>query len=321
MKHPLPDHFLSAAMALDAPISARDNSNIYHARIHAPVPFDAAVKQCLVPQTQIPDALAAREQYAALERVHNAFENLDSRYRVPTPLHFSQALAAFAMSWVEGESLSKRLRSPVALLEGHGWLRDVGAWLGNFHHAGPYRSQPIGLDERRIDVGLYPACEIPEKLFSHAVQVLNASIPMLKNLEVAVTWLHGDCKADNFILTGKGIYGIDISLCDENPVEYDLAMFFNNLDLLLSGPQYIHIRAMQSRFEQAFWQGYRQFGPPVSQRYLDWTRLNFLLSQWHTMLSGERPRINTWILNCMYSNSAAHLSRKVSRDCHAGGSP
>ena len=133
---------------------------------------------------------------------------------------------------------------------------------------------------------------------------------------VEVTWLHGDCKADNFILTGQGIYGIDISLCDENPVEYDLAMFLNNLGLLLSGPQYIHVRAMQSRFEQAFWQGYRLLGPPVSQVYLDWTRLNFLLSQWHTMLNGQRPRINTWILNCMFSNLTTRLSRRVDRDHH-----
>lgn len=314
MKHALPDQFFSTAMALDAPISARDNSNIYHARIHAAVPFDAAVKQCLVPQTQIPDALAAQEQYAALERVHNAFENLDSRYRVPTPLHFSHALAAFAMSWVEGESLSKKLRSPFAFFEGQGWLRDAGAWLGHFHNAGPRRGQPLGVDEQRIDAGDYSASDVPEKTFSHALRVLNASLPALKDLEVEVTWLHGDCKADNFLLTGTGIYGIDISLCHENPVEYDLAMFFNNLDLLLSGPQYIHVRTMQSRLEQAFWQGYRAFGPPVSQRYLDWIRLKFLLSQWHNMLNEQRPRINTWILNRMYSNSTAHLSRKVARD-------
>jgi hypothetical protein len=316
MKNALSAHFSDATRGFDGLVSARDNSNIYHATIHAPVPFDAAVKQCLVPQTDIPDALAAQEQYAALERVHTAFENLDSRYRVPTPLHLSSALAAYAMSWVEGESLSKKLRSPLALLEGQAWLRDAGAWLGHFHNAGPRRCQAVGADERLTDAGNYDPCAVPEKAFSSALRVLNESTPLLKQMVVEVAWLHGDCKADNFILTGQGIYGIDISLCDENPVEYDLAMFFNNLGLLLSGPQYIHVRAMQSRFEQAFWQGYRLFGPPVSQVYLDWTRLNFLLSQWHTMLIGQRPRINTWILNCMFSNLTTRLSRTVDRDHH-----
>lgn len=316
MKNALSVHFSSTAMEFDAPVSARDNSNIYHATIHAPVPFDAAVKQCLVPQTNIPDALAAQEQYAALERVHAAFENMDGRYRVPTPLHLSSALAAFAMSWVKGESLSKKLRSPVALLEGQAWLRDAGAWLGHFHNVGPRRRQPIGEDERLTDAGNYATSAVPEKAFFHALRVLNESTPSLKSMVIEVTWLHGDCKVDNFILTDQGIYGIDISLCDENPVEYDIAMLLNNLDLLLSGPQYIHVRAMQSRFEQAFWQGYRLFGPPVSQVYLDWTRLNFLLSQWHTMLNGHRPRINTWILNCMFSNLTTRLSRMVDRDHH-----
>jgi hypothetical protein len=316
MKRALSAHFSSSGMALENPFCIRDNSNIYHTRIPAPEPFDAAVKQCLFPQTQSLDPLAAKDQYNALERVHTAFAGLDGRYSVPTPLHFSPALAAFAMSWVDGESLSRKLRSPLALIEGQGWLREVGAWMGHFHTAGPRRSQRLGADPRHLDAGNYAASAAPESTFSNAIRVLRQSAPLLKGLQVEVTWLHGDCKADNFILTGQEVYGIDISLTDENPVEYDIAMFLNNLDLLLSGPQHIHLRAMQSKFESAFWQGYGPCGPPVSQAYLDWTRLNFLLFQWHTMQSGQRPRLNAWVLNRMYASSTAHLCRKVDRDLH-----
>jgi tRNA A-37 threonylcarbamoyl transferase component Bud32 len=314
MKHALSDHFSRADLRLGELFSVRENSNIFHSRIPAPEPFDAAVKQCLVPQTNVLDPISAKEQYDALERIHRAFEGQDERYSVPTPLHFSPALAAFAMSWVDGESLSAKLRSPLALIEGPCWLREVGAWLAHFHTAGPRQSLCVGSDPRLLDAGNYPVGTAQEKAFSNAVRVLEKATPLLKGLQVEMTWLHGDCKADNFILKGATVYGIDISLCDENPVEYDIAMFLNNLDMLLAGPQYIHVRALQSRFENAFWQGYRPLGPTVSQAYLDWTRLNFLLHQWHGMYSARRPRLNAWVLNRIYASLTANLSRKVDRD-------
>jgi tRNA A-37 threonylcarbamoyl transferase component Bud32 len=313
MKHALSDHFSGVNIRLGDLFSVRENSNIFHSRIAGPEPFDAAVKQCLVPQTKILDPISAKKQYNALERVHRAFEGLDDRYSVPIPLHFSPSFAAFAMSWVNGESLSAKLRSPLAIIEGPSWMRSVGAWLAHFHTAGPRRSLCVGSDLRLLDAGNYPVETLQERAFANATRVLEQAAPLLKGLQVEMTWLHGDCKADNFILKEDAVCGIDISLCDENPVEYDIAMFLNNLGMLLSGPQYIHVRALQSRFEDAFWEGYRLFGPPVSQAYLDWTRLNFLLYQWNGLYSARRPRLNTWVLNRIYATLTTHLHRKVDR--------
>ena len=311
MEKSLLKSFPEQPVTLDGPVSIRTNSKIFHAIFNAQPPFEAAVKHCLAPQTGRPDELAAIEQFTALQRVSEAFKNKNARFRVPTPFNIDPKQAIFSMSWVNGESLSKKLSSPFACIEGSDWLRDAGAWLGHFHQAGPLRTQRIGLDARRLVVGGMPTSAAPGKAFAQAVYILKSKTHSLVNELVEVTWLHGDCKADNFILSGQDIYGMDISLCDENPVEYDLAMFFNNLDILLYSPKHLPLRLMKSRFEKSFWEGYRATGPSVSHRYLVWVRLNFLVWQWHALLVQSKPRLNTWVLNKLYSKIASDLSHQL----------
>jgi tRNA A-37 threonylcarbamoyl transferase component Bud32 len=304
-------HFGGVAVQVDGPISVRDNSEIFHAVIETGTPLEAAIKYCLIPHTTVPDDSAATEQFVALELVHNAFASRDGRFRVPTPLHLAPATASYAMGWVDGESLTRKLQRPAVFMEGPDWFEAVGAWLGNFHSAGPCRRQFVCLDERLSaleDLRLFP---VPDPSFARAIQTLQKTAPQLKGIEVEASWLHGDCKTDNFFLSGENVYGIDISLRYENPVEYDLAQFLNNLDLLLGSPQYPHLSLLRSRLEKAFWRGYRSTGPAVSHTCLDWLRLNFLLSLWRGRLEGRRRSIRKWLLNRMFGKLAARLSGKL----------
>lgn len=305
------DHFSGVAVHLDGPIGIRPNSEIYRAHIDTFAPIEAAVKHCLVPGTRLPDQSAAKEQFLALERVHGALAKRNTRYRVPTPLYFAPTLATFAMSWVDGESLTKKMRHPAVLIDGPGWFEDIGAWLGNFHSAGPTRRRLVNLNDRLGVAEELRTSPLPDKSFAKALLILEKTTAPLENLEVEVTWLHGDCKTDNFIISKKCVYGIDISLSCENPVEYDLAQFLNNLDLLLASPQSVLIRGARSRLEKAFWRGYSSTGPSVSHAYLNWLRLNFSLSFWHTMICGRKFSIRTWILNRIFATLVARLSGKL----------
>lgn len=305
------NHYAGVNIEIDGPVSVRDNSQIFHATINAVTPLQAAVKLCLDPQLNIPDESAAEEQFAALERVSNALENGNGRFRVPEPLCLSAELAIFAMSWVEGKSLTSWLRHPSVFIKGADWFHEIGAWLGNFHKVGPLRRREICLDERLTVIDNLSISPISDRAFTEAILVLQKTAPALKGMEVEVTWLHGDCKTDNFLLSGDGIYGIDISLSYENPVEYDLAQFMNNMDLLLRSPQYLYLRGMQSNLEAAFWRGYRSTGPSVSDAYLNWMRLGFSLSFWHSMLKGRHRNIRTWILNRLFAKQAINLCGKI----------
>lgn len=296
---------------MDAPLSVRDNSEVFRAVIDAVIPIEVAVKRCFIPQTTNPDESAAKEQFLALERVNRALENGNRLFRVPTPICLAQEQAAYAMSWVEGRSLTNKLRRPSVYSSGTRWLEDVGAWMGTFHKAGPVRSQLVNLDDRLAVIEELCLSSLPDKSFGNAITVLKKTSPALGNVEAEVSWLHGDCKTDNFILDGKAVYGIDISLNYANPVEYDLAQFLNNLDLLLSSPQNLHLAGMQAKLEKAFWLGYQSTGPTVSHTYLDWLRVNFLVSFWHNMLQGRKSTIRTWILNRMFKRLVDRLTAKL----------
>ena len=305
------DHYAGVNIEIDGPVSIRDNSQIFHATVNTATPLQVAIKLCLDPQTKTPDKSAAVEQFAALERVSNVLENDNNRFRVPKPLCLSAELATFAMSWVEGKSLTSRLRHPSVFMKGEDWIHGIGAWLGNFHKVGPLRRCQVCLDERIKVIEELRISPMPDRAFAEAIRVLQKTAPTMNGMDVEVSWLHGDCKTDNFLLSGNGIYGIDISLSYENPVEYDLAQFMNNLDLLLRSPQYLYLRGMQSKLEAAFWRGYRSTGPSVSDAYLNWLRLGFSLSFWHSMLKGRHRNIRTWILNRLFAKQARNLCGKI----------
>lgn len=307
----LSEHCCGEPVQLDGPISVRDYSEIFHALIGTAEPLEAAVKRCLDPRTKVADEPEARQQFAALQRINSAFGNRNRRYRVPTPLYLLPELGTFAMSWVDGVSVTRKLRHPGVFIDGPGWLEAIGAWLGNFHQAGPLQRRRVNVDEQLNALEDLPAAALSERSLAKAIAILQKTASPLESGEVAVSWLHGDCKTDNFIACGENIYGIDISLSHENAVEYDLAQFLNNLDLLLSSPKHLHLAGMKSKLEAAFWRGYSSTGPSVSPSYLNWLRLSFALFFWHETLKGERPNIRTWILNRMFAKLVGHLSEKT----------
>lgn len=217
-------------------------------------------------------------------------------------------LATFAMSWVNGESLTRKLHSAAIFTNGPKWFMDIGAWLGNFHMAGPVGRTVVRLDDR-IDILDELRQEHPDNtVFADAFLLLQRTASGIAGTEASTSWLHGDCKTDNFFLSGENVYGIDISLSYESTIEYDLAQFLNNLELILSAPQYLHLRWARSRLEKAFWRGYRQTGPSVSDAYLNWVRLDFALTLWDKQLTGRRRSIRSWMIDRMFSKLIARLS-------------
>lgn len=301
------EHFSRVPVRLDGPITVRDYSEIYHAIIDSDPPLEAAIKRCLVLKTKAPDVTAAGEQFDALERVSKALQATNEFFRVPTPLCLVPEEAIFAMSWLKGKSLTKLLHHPSVFINGTAWFEQVGAWLGNFHASGPIRRQPLCLDERLKGIEGLSHSPLSHKSFSKAVLTLKETAPAFSKIEIDASWLHGDCKTDNFIVDGKSVFGIDIGLNYENFVELDLAQFLNNLDLLLCSPQFIHVSWMRNRFANAFRRGYRSTGINVSDSYLSWLRLNLAISLWHDRITGKAPGIRTTILNKMFVNLVNRL--------------
>lgn len=295
---------------LGNPISVRDNSEIFRVEVRSTIATEIAIKICLIPKTTTPDSVAAKEQFSALKRVHGAMAGRILNYRVPEPLFFIPEQASFAMSWIHGKSLTKKMHTFDVLCNGNRWFEEVGAWLGAFHLAGKNYREKISLDERLAALEVAYSCPLDDKLFLEALDVLKRTAPTVIGDEVVFSWLHGDCKTDNFILDGPIVYGIDISLRYENPVEYDLAQFLNNLEVSLSSPNFMHLSMTRDHLEAAFLEGYHRTGPEISFRYLDWLRLNFATASWYWMLKNKRFSIRNWILNRVFRSTVRKLSAK-----------
>jgi hypothetical protein len=304
-------HFAGAVADLDSPISVRANSEIFRTLIRAPVPLEVALKICVIPGTKTPDSSIAKVQYHALTKVSGQMLKGDARYRVPTPLWLNDDLGTFAMTWADGDSLTRKLTSHAVFVHGAAWFENVGAWLGNFHKAGPLRREAVNLSDRLALVDEITG-SVASATFSNAIRALRTTAPMVKDLAVEASWLHGDCKIDNFILGSQNVYGIDIALAHDNAIEYDLAQFLNNLDLLLSSTRYAYLWGSRLKFEAAFLKGYSRAGGNFSMPYLNWLRLNFLLSFWHNEAEARKGILRAVLVDWMFSNAARRLSRKVS---------
>ena len=302
--------FDGADVTLSGPVSVRSNSEVFRVSIGGRQPALAALKVCLLSGTKTPDEAAAKSQFQALERVSAVLSNGEDIFRVPVPLYLSTENGIFAMSWADGESLTQKMQRLGIFESGWIWFENVGAWLGNFHRLGPLKEKTADFADRLEVLDQICANPLPDKPFARAALLLRDELPSLMGISSQTSWLHGDCKTDNFILGTDKTYGIDIGLAHENPVEYDLAQFLNNLGLLLSSPRYYHLRSMASELESSFLRGYERTGPAISLPYLKWLRLNFLLSFWHSQWLGRKPSVRHWMLNREFSKLARRLMAK-----------
>ena len=309
----LASHFYGATVALEGPVSIRGCSQIYRAHVHTnPVTY-LAVKRCLISQTTTPDTATALDQYAALARVGNAMRPFSPKYLVPEPVYVNKELATLAMSWIGGKPLTAMLRHPAAWVRGAAWFADVGAWLGCFHAAGPARVDSFDYEARKQNLSELETSPLPNGAFMPAVRIATNHLQKLSGLQVHASWLHGDCKTDNFMIDGKSVYAIDVSLKHENAVEYDLAQFLNHLDLNLLSPQSVLQRGFRSAFVRAFLRGYEASGLQISRECLEWVRLWAALTLWRSTLLGRTTTSKTWILDHVFASLVRDRCKALTR--------
>ena len=145
--------------------------------------------------------------------------------------------------------------------------------------------------------------------FAQAAAVLEETRSAAESRPVDRSWLHGDCKTDNFMFDAGKTYAIDIGLSHENAVEHDLAQFLNQLDMLLARPRFLRLAFGRKALHEAFWRGYRATGPEVSEPCLRWLRLFGLFALWHTTVveDGRESALRAWLLNRMFIAQARRL--------------
>lgn len=143
---------------------------------------------------------------------------------------------------------------------------------------------------------------VSHPLFGEALKAVAAYASRIADLPVATSWLHGDCKPDNFMASADGLVGIDISLRYENAIENDLTAFLNELELMLLDIRWRRATPHAKRLREAFLRGYISAGAPVCLAVLNWLQLWSSLTYWHAAIVENKPGWpKRWLLNRHFS--------------------
>jgi len=267
------DHVL-----VNAPVWRGRNAFVY--KVEAPwLPGTAALKACREWTTGKPDAAAARRQFVALTNVEEKFGR-DGRFRVPAPYALFEQHAAYLAEWIEGTSMARALSARMA--DEPSAVRlvlDAGAWLRRFHASNEACHGRVDVEAQLSELVAGSRDSLiagRRRRDSASLAALRAMAPEIADIEVARSWVHGDFKPDNLLVTHDCIYAIDVAASDANIIGFDIALFLNGLAAVANDSHNSTLVGCLPALEDAFWQGYG--GPELAlRRVVTWLRISLLL--------------------------------------------
>jgi aminoglycoside phosphotransferase (APT) family kinase protein len=248
----------------------------------------------LLPSADEDAANRAVREFTTAEALHRAFD-ADPESGVARPL--GQRGAALLFEFVDGEVLSETLRSATRSEQRIASGR-IGNWFARFHRVGASGTGPGGFAQKFSAIANHCSADtgLPSTAMA-ALRHLRDGIPALAARVFNIVHLHGDAKAENFILAGSRVVAVDVDGHFTNIGEMDLAQFLVQLVIAQAG---ILGRIDEERMhdlEIAFLDGY---GRTVAHdpEVLDWMKLYYWLSFW--MSTRRRGPIHGMRLNGLF---------------------
>jgi len=277
------------------------------------LPSQLAIKLCLDSPGYAPSPTAAISEAEALRQVY-AHLATDPCYRVPRPFSILAEHGFVVTEWIDGWPLTRHCldwRCPPR--EVCDLIRRAGTWLRRFHDCRVLSDAPIEVD--RILSGLEETFKEAVPSFTTdlvacaGVNLLAETAESISDIPLARSWLHGDFKADNLLISGQRLVGIDIHLAFENVVVNDLAQFLNHFELLIFHPRGWRLGSSRHAIVDAFIEGYVGEGPAITCRALTWVRLSAVLNLWANRMSAWVLPQKRWFLSQCF--------RRLTRRLHA----
>jgi hypothetical protein len=297
------------------PLHERENSRLFYAECDA-LSSPAAIKWCLQPRTLQPDGDSAAQQFEALRRVADAMQS-DGRYTVPRPYLLDRERALLAIEWIDGVTMTASIASwRCGASVAHGLIAQAGNWLRHFHRAHPLSDGSLDVAEKLRHLSEYEGCALAqERVFAQGLAELRRSAAAAASINLKRSWIHGDFKTDNLIVSGRRIVGIDVQIRHENTVVYDLAPFINHLELAFCHPTVWRLARARTRLITAFVDAYSEGKPDRVWLPLTWTRLYMMLSAWNAAQFRGLSRLRAAILGRCYRSATARLNAQLRELC------
>jgi len=178
----------------------------------------------------------------------------DARYTVPRPYLLDRERALLAIEWIDGVMMTASIASwRSGAVHAHGLMGQAGTWLRHFHRAHPLGNGSLDVAEKLRHLSEYDGSALAqESVFAQGVAELRRSAAAAASINLERSWIHGDFKTDNLIVSGQRIVGIDVQSRYENTVAYDLAPFINHLELTFCQPTVWRLAPACTRFNHGF---------------------------------------------------------------------
>jgi hypothetical protein len=300
----------TADLLVRGPIDSRDYSRIFHVESSS-LPSQGALKLCLKPNRPDPDPQDARHQFEILEQVYRASSSLSLRL-APKPYLLMEQEAAILIEWIPGEGLSRRLFSWRRSANTTELIAKAAIWLRKFHDVHPLPDGTLDVDTKlsrlsRLENDAFQDNE----LFQRCHAMLSERADRAASPRLLRSWLHGDFKAENLLISNNEIMGIDIQARSSNVTVYDIAQFFNNIELTARQPFYWRLAAIKESLYTHFMAHYLGNKRVSLDLPLLWVRLYMLLSGWAGLRKGSDWSFRGHYLQSCYQSAARDLLKKL----------
>lgn len=296
---------------LEGPAYRGDYSRVFRGECEAI--GSLAVKLCTTGPDGAPDAETAQRQFNTFERVASAMG--DGLLRVPRPYAVDPPSGLLLVEWVEGASMTANLcSSRCSVDQARSMASQAARWLRHFHDSHQLPPRPLDVEHKLQGVAEFESSPLSsESLVRQALAQLRAKATAAAEHPLACSWLHGDFKTDNLVLTDRTVVGIDVHGRYENVAVYDIAPFLNHLELLAWRPAAwrwtLHVRRLQQAFLAAY------FGSEaVPSLALWWVRIYLLIAVWDMMTRRQGiGRHKARLVHYCFKRSLKRLCTEIAR--------
>lgn len=219
-------------------------------------------------------------------RAQRDFANADALYRAmpdDESTGVARPLAAIAevllFAYVPGVALPAGMRSRT-IEDRSAIMERVGSWFAHLHGS-DRQSEPGDAEFARRLAQLRERCELASKRHASigvALESMDRRLEALAGRCFPLVLVHGDAKAENFLLSGNRVVAVDVDYRMRGIAEMDLAQFLVQLrsTRALRSPT---AGAQRGRLEAAFLAGYARYRS-FDADALAWLETYFTLSLW-----------------------------------------
>ncbi len=219
-------------------------------------------------------------------RALREFANADALYRAmpdDESTGVARPLAAIAevllFAYVPGVALPVAMRART-LDDRAAIMERVGSWFAHLHGSDRH-GEPGDPELARRLVQLRERCELASRRYAsigRALESMDTRLEGLAGRRFPLVLVHGDAKAENFLLSGNRVVAVDVDYRMRGLSEMDLAQFLVQLRCTRTLRSPI-AGAQRGRFEAAFLAGYARFRS-FDADLLAWLEMYFTLSLW-----------------------------------------